>query len=85
MKKINFNQYFLAIVAGVSLVAFTFLNTVNVKTGTEIGVKCEKPSLEKVIDEEDKDAKDKNPSINLPSIDGAKTLIVLIKKFIPAS
>ena len=78
MKKFNFNQYFVALIIGVSLIAFIFLNTVNVKTAPSMGVKCEQPNLEN-------EEKNKNSSINLPSIDGAKTIILLVKKFIPAS
>ena len=78
MKKFNFNQYFVALIIGVSLIAFIFLNTVNVKTAPCMGVKCEQPNL-------DNEEKDKNSSITLPSIDGAKTIILLVKKFIPAS
>ena len=78
MKKFNFNQYFVALVIGVSLIAFIFLNTVNVKNAPSVGVKCEQPNL-------DNEEKNKNSSINLPSIDGAKTIILLVKRFIPAS
>jgi hypothetical protein len=85
MKKLNFHQYFLPTVIAVSLIAFIFLNTVNVKPSHSVGVKCEQPKLEKTVEDENKDVKDQTPNISLPSIDGVKTLIVLIKKFIPAS
>ncbi len=84
MKKLTFNKYFLPLVIGVSILAFIFLNTVNVKPTHSIGAKCGQPQLEKTV-EDNKDVKDPTPSINLPSIDGVKTLIVLVKKFIPAS
>jgi hypothetical protein len=85
MKKTTIKPSYLVLIAAASFCAFIFLNTVKVKNKNSVGVKYEQPKLNNKVEEDEKSVEHKTPAIALPGIESVKNILVLVKKFIPAS
>jgi hypothetical protein len=86
MKKTNIRPFWFAVISIASLSAFIFLNTVKVNEKSSFGIQYEQPALDKnIADDDEEKVKSKASNISLPGIEAVKNIIVVVKKFIPAS